>query len=507
MYVHFLLCVGYYALGALMGHFTSRADFIAEYALDPSNVYLIARGLSAALGTATVWVVYRIGSRTLDRRVGLVAALFLALTHLHVRDSHFGVTDVAQTFLIMCSVLFISRIATEPTRANYALAGIFAGLAMSTKYSGVFLAVPLLLSHLVAAPPRTAGWGRSLTDRRLVAFAVAMPLAFLAGTPFALLDVETFLAGVRFESRNLVVGPGLDLGRGWWYHLRFTLWHGLGGSLFVASLLGMIALVRRSPRLALVLCTFPLIYYAVAGRGLNVFLRYMIPVVPFLCLTAAVLTVALARTVAGRRSARLANLATLTLAILVIAPSAWNVLRSDALLRQLDSRVVAAAWARAHMGPRSAVHQAVGRRWERVPLPQTLESLQQYSEPAAADAGRMVGAMHHIRVERLKAAGLPVFEEWSYDPARDAFLRGPDVRADGPQYIIRFSSPLPGSPPAPGIDRLLASSYRLVHSVRGAGVDRADNFYDRQDAFYLPFAGFHDVERPGPNIEIYGRAR
>jgi hypothetical protein len=86
-------------------------------------------------------------------------------------------------------------------------------------------------------------------------------------------------------------------------------------------------------------------------------------------------------------------------------------------------------------------------------------------------------------------------------------LRGPDVRADGPQYIIRFSSPLPGSPPAPGIDRLLASSYRLVHSVRGAGVDRADNFYDRQDAFYLPFAGFHDVERPGPNIEIYGRAR
>jgi hypothetical protein len=32
-----------------------------------------------------------------------------------------------------------------------------------------------------------------------------------------------------------------------------------------------------------------------------------------------------------------------------------------------------------------------------------------------------------------------------------------------------------------------------------------DAVYDLQDAFFMPFYGFHTVERPGPNIEIYKR--
>ena len=30
--------------------------------------------------------------------------------------------------------------------------------------------------------------------------------------------------------------------------------------------------------------------------------------------------------------------------------------------------------------------------------------------------------------------------------------------------------------------------------------------YDRQDAFFVPFAGFSGVERPGPNFTLYRRA-
>jgi hypothetical protein len=36
---------------------------------------------------------------------------------------------------------------------------------------------------------------------------------------------------------------------------------------------------------------------------------------------------------------------------------------------------------------------------------------------------------------------------------------------------------------------------------------RADTgaVFDRQDAFFLPIAGFSGVERPGPNVSIYLR--
>ena len=30
--------------------------------------------------------------------------------------------------------------------------------------------------------------------------------------------------------------------------------------------------------------------------------------------------------------------------------------------------------------------------------------------------------------------------------------------------------------------------------------------YDRQDAFFTPFAGFNQVKRPGPNFLLYKRA-
>ena len=32
-----------------------------------------------------------------------------------------------------------------------------------------------------------------------------------------------------------------------------------------------------------------------------------------------------------------------------------------------------------------------------------------------------------------------------------------------------------------------------------------DLVYDRQDMFYVPFAGLQHVSRPGPNFEVYAR--
>ena len=45
-------------------------------------------------------------------------------------------------------------------------------------------------------------------------------------------------------------------------------------------------LLVRQPRTAVLVALFPVTYYAVLGSGLTVFTRHMIPMVPFLCLTA-----------------------------------------------------------------------------------------------------------------------------------------------------------------------------------------------------------------------------
>lgn len=58
-----------------------------------------------------------------------------------------------------------------------------------------------------------------------------------------------------------------------------------------------------------------------------------------------------------------------------------------------------------------------------------------------------------------------------------------------------------------GVRRLAASGYDLAFMVQGARFQSTVDAYDRQDAFFVPFSGFGDVERPGPTIRIYRRRK
>jgi len=115
--------------------------------------------------------------------------------------------------------------------------------------------------------------------------------SFLLFTPFALFDFTTFVRHVLSEATHLanghaVMGQPLILGRGWWYHARFTLPYGMGSLMFLAAVAGIIVALWKQPRRALLVFLFPLAYYAFSGKGYTVFVRYMIPMLPFLCIGA-----------------------------------------------------------------------------------------------------------------------------------------------------------------------------------------------------------------------------
>jgi hypothetical protein len=77
---------------------------VAKASLEPV-LYLIPRLLSVTAGVLTIPVLYGVSKELFSRRVALVAAAFLTVAFLHVRDSHFGVTDVSMTFLALKCVL------------------------------------------------------------------------------------------------------------------------------------------------------------------------------------------------------------------------------------------------------------------------------------------------------------------------------------------------------------------------------------------------------------------
>jgi len=281
-------CYGaYYVLGRSVGVFTSLAQFTALYDFEPGAFLLIGRVLAALLGVATVYFTARLAESLFDRRRALLAAALLGFTFLHVRDSHFATSDVPMTLFITDTITFIVRTLERGRNVDYLLAGLFAGLAASTKYAGVFLVFPMFWAHAADLPGRGREQLRAFFDLKLCGFLAALGGAFLAATPFALLDFPTFWRDLTSESAHLVEGHHVDLGLGWIHHATVSLWYGMGWPLWLVALAGFVQLIRGNRRDGVLLAAFPVAYFLFMGRGQTVFARYAIPLLPFLAIAAA----------------------------------------------------------------------------------------------------------------------------------------------------------------------------------------------------------------------------
>ena len=86
--------------------FGGRAGVSASFAKDPTDVFLVARVVSAAFGTAAVWFLYLAGAKLFaDRRVGFLAAGLLGVGFLPVFYSHLALNDVP-TLAPICLALY-----------------------------------------------------------------------------------------------------------------------------------------------------------------------------------------------------------------------------------------------------------------------------------------------------------------------------------------------------------------------------------------------------------------
>jgi hypothetical protein len=539
LYIFFGL---YYLLGLIGGKFNTTSDLFWEFKLNPTNLHLVNRYFSAFFGVATVFVTYKIATRFFDRKTGLISAFFLALVHLHVRDSHFGVTDVTNSFLIACSIFFIIKSYQDKHLTNYILAGIMAGLSTSTKYVGAMLFLPMAIVHIFnimdeknkGVHPADSGHANEHTesktskptvhdyfpfkklffDKRIVSFATVLIFAFFLGTPFAILDFPQFSSDLELvfgtikttAKGHMVELHGtkyyINLGRGWWYHLRHTFLLGLGWSLYLSSIIGIVILIRKNPKKAAILFSFPLLYYVFSGKGYVVFLRYTITLIPFLCIGGALGIEFLSDRAAVFLKTPRKDAITSFLTILIILPSAHNVIRSNSLLTKKDNRLIAAEWINNNIPEGSSLYQA-GLFWGRIWLHDNTVSL---IKKVSYNANEEQKKALKVPMEYLKTNNVRGYNQWGYDAGRGRFFFNNQYQNALPQYIITRNSPLREYDMfANNIMSLLKTSYHLKKSFEVINVNNKENWFDRQDAFYLPFSGFEEIERPGPNIYIFER--
>lgn len=349
----------------------------AEWA-SMTSFYSLGRLLSALFDTLTVYATYLLARKAFDRRVAVLAAAFVTFTVLHIQLAHFYTVDTILTTLILLAVNKAVDVARGGKLRDGALLGLCLGVALATKVSVLPLAAVVLVAWIVSVWPerskqahvlaqlRTA-W-RQLKGGAFLTFALAI-LCFLLLQPYALIDWYNFSQGIAQE---------VAMSQGWFdfpytrqyagttpylYQARQTLLFAMGLPLGVLGLSGLLwlgfRLWRQPSRDRVVLWSWPFLYAFLQGAAYAKFIRYVLPLLPFLCLAGAAVWVAAwdavgaSSGISGRRQAARGALillvCTVSLSTLLYALSFLNV------YTQTHPWIQASSWLCQHLGEGSTV--------------------------------------------------------------------------------------------------------------------------------------------------------
>lgn len=252
---------------------------------EPRSVWLAAgkgilagRVVSAIAGAGTVLAIFLILRRFTRTLPAAMGALLVAVAPAHVVHSRFATVDVVATFFVALSTLYALRFfrtveepaLSAPWRAAI-LAGLFAGLAAGTKYTGLLVILTLYVALTAKRQPNGLKLALAGTAAALV--------GFLASTPGALINWPAFSRDFSYELAHAASGHGLlfvERGSGYLVHLM-NLAAGAGLLLLACGLVGFIASPRglRGPAFAILAFAVP--YFLLIGRSEVLFLRYTFP--------------------------------------------------------------------------------------------------------------------------------------------------------------------------------------------------------------------------------------
>ena len=499
--------------GLLAWRFGEPINLGCVYAVNPTNLLLVGRALSALLGTGTLVPAALVARRLVPARAAtqaaLVAALLLGVNYLHGRDSRFAVTDASMTFFLTWAVWAIVRFAEEHRIVHACLAGVFVGLAISTKWIALFLlpVLGLALLHSLWASRK-----RDVVRSLMVAIASVafVGLGFLTLSPHVPGQLHETYSGIlshemRYDASEVsrfLLDPTVDPGPGLRFHSLVTLPVACGRIGMIAALVGLIWALWSGTRAAWV-CSAVLafVFGGAVGPVRLLFVRYCVPIVPVLAALAAAGVVYLADACSrwlGRPA--LGGPLLVMLVAATAAEPAVRLLRADEILARADTRELAARWITANTPAESTVGPEIAYTCVYAAYGEDIATCNALLPPP------LRGAVPNLSGRRGDWASAIARGRDGWATIADAALNdywNTAALASDPDYLTQGIPILSCGKQSPvrGLDAL-GSCWEEVARF-GPGTPSCDAVYDLFDQFYMPYAGFDGVERPGPETVVY----
>jgi len=337
-YLYLIFLVPFILIQYFIGSFSNFAEITSYFTINPGPVWLVARMVNALMGAAAVYLIYLIGRKMMNHWVGLISALFLTFSFLHLQFSHFTRIWGPTLFFVLLIMLLSLYIYKTPKRKYYLWMGIVGGLSFGTNYIAPAALFIFLMAHFLAGKK---SFRERLRDKNLWFTAVTF---ILVTTIFIFIYPQLFTGWTGMGR----LGGALSAGRSLTEFIKVFLIY-LKISFFyepivsVFALAGLIFSFFKSRKIFFISLSWPIFwifitYFILHGGEISgkPHSHYILMVIPWFILLASLAVYQLV--VRFSLTTRVFMLGLIFIYPLAVA------LQYDYLLSQKDTRILAKEW-------------------------------------------------------------------------------------------------------------------------------------------------------------------
>jgi Dolichyl-phosphate-mannose-protein mannosyltransferase len=328
----------------------ARATITTPYIeiVEPWSLVIAGRLVVLALAIANIVLVALLGTRLAGRRVGLLAALFVAVLPIFVTRGSIVISDTAAAAFATAALYCSARVVTASSRRQLVtwlvIGGGASGLACTSKYT----IGTVLLAVCVAVALRQ---DRSVWDRlKLGGLAVAaFALIAALSTPALVFRTSEVVDALEFLERSYTTRPPTE---SYWEQLLHA--REFGRLMLLAGFAGLVLLARsrRARPIVFAYLAFAIPTLALLLRAGFQPVRNILPLIPFVAIAAAATIVEAVRFVGARL--RLSHQSQALVAVVIALALCWAPLQGG------TRRYIATE--RGHVDTRTWVRQWVAAR-------------------------------------------------------------------------------------------------------------------------------------------------
>ena len=220
-----------------------------------------------------------------------IAGFTLATTYIWMNFTHHLTVDIPLSALCIVTIFYTIYFINDKrcySIHNTVILGILSGLCLSTKYNGLLVAIAPIIVLFVTR--------ESLNDffKKIAIFLLVITYTFIITNPYIVINFYNFTDDFSFEYNHAFNNGhyGFDDSHSLLFYIFHNIPNAIGNFLYLCSIIGLILFcndknIPEQYKYAFLL--FPITFLIFMCFSSLIFLRYILPVIPFLTVLAGVL--------------------------------------------------------------------------------------------------------------------------------------------------------------------------------------------------------------------------